>query len=1210
MRRFLVVFSLFFLFLLGSSFRAVPQIQAWDGPIIGTHLIQGDPGAQSKVIDKLQADGAGSGYPVVVMVDPDAAPTYAGLLEKISSAGFSPIFRINVKTGTQASAMATVASVVGKYPTAPVTVGNEIENPNEWASQDYSHYGALFDALAAALPATQPLGISTFNTSNANVDVATLIPRVLATISLKNRITAVFSNSYDLDCKYGPPERCTAAGTGAWVLSKINPSVGGKLIASKNLYITEFGTLRCKDYDCLQQFYEDHKNVDAAMVVGFSRAPGETDGTNWIHTAPTLCKYYKLGTLETIYPTKCGGGKNLYIYKGIDDQPDTAAKTAMATRYMMTCANNLKLAGKVGLTPEPNTPYRGANCPDDGSCVVTAVGTAYINHEATTIPLFRLEGALAPRSIKGRRADDLEGFLGAAGNELQKGADKLTQLTEPLTSGVKQKSLDVEAQCKQTINFLQTIKQLCIDEPAIAKPINPSPFATPTPKPGINKPGRCALDIAVPLYKTDTDKRQLYYSDVLAIADQVKSNRGASSICDLRLPGDPLQTDDTLAHAFDLLHRVETITPKAFKPAYIVRYVTNPKLDPTAESSLNRYSAWFPPAPSTPEQPSYKNRIIVTKIFVPANIATTGEEDGPSFASTMIQSLRPFVANDTINTINTKRTTVEYPVITSAMAGDDITLGANDLTPQNGSSIICPECSDTNSLETILAKRINADISFKKSITDVDQYYKNLFGDDPNLDCTQSDTVGETATSKKQSVNPQGNPDPVQEISIAGKALLRAKEDNGKENLEIRTYLLLPEEYRNIRDYEEQFISTLFRYNAAAKPDFIVKPNSEKKEVAYKFLQMGDTKPKANAGLTVHISSPTEKQKVGENLADVDPITGIQGKTDVNVEGSIVGADSIDSFNINPLLPGGKLARGLWEIVCHILPGYNPKKSYAKYEGFEKFLSKGTSACFTDKTEIPPTPGLCTPQPATLACANFRPGQEAHSLATFTPAGSDTETACSQTNNPGGSGQKASITTGIVGLAIQVGKATCVPAEMLIGTLAKESKGLATDTTSMSGDPKEMVIRNGCDYTSGDPSKMTVDCGAYQYTQGQLFDQIKDSTYGKDITVCLAAIGLASPSLDYKNVTPWQFDTRTVGVSMCVAAVNIWRGTQFTAHRDCTPTINTLESLPAQEVRNGVLVFHGYPNDNDKAWVNYLSFIDQYKFLVRKVRDEIRSCIK
>jgi len=133
-------------------------------------------------------------------------------------------------------------------------------------------------------------------------------------------------------------------------------------------------------------------------------------------------------------------------------------------------------------------------------------------------------------------------------------------------------------------------------------------------------------------------------------------------------------------------------------------------------------------------------------------------------------------------------------------------------------------------------------------------------------------------------------------------------------------------------------------------------------------------------------------------------------------------------------------------------------------------------------------------------------------------------------------------------------------------------------------------VRNGCG------SNPNLACGPYSYTQGELNDQINDKTYSKQILPCLAAIGLSG-----------QTDTRMVGVSMCVAAVNMWRGTNYSAERACDGTAKLLSDLTDQEIRNGVLVYHGDILNTDRAWVNYLSFIDQYKFFVNQVRQSSSS---
>src|SRR5260221_58611 len=67
------------------------------GDNVGTNIGEGDPTAQSNILDMIHSKGAGAGYPVTVTVyaDNSTLNQIASVAQKIRSYGFYPIVRID-----------------------------------------------------------------------------------------------------------------------------------------------------------------------------------------------------------------------------------------------------------------------------------------------------------------------------------------------------------------------------------------------------------------------------------------------------------------------------------------------------------------------------------------------------------------------------------------------------------------------------------------------------------------------------------------------------------------------------------------------------------------------------------------------------------------------------------------------------------------------------------------------------------------------------------------------------------------------------------------------------------------------------------------------------------------------------------------------------------------------------------------------------------
>lgn len=977
---------------------------------IGTHLIQGSYPAQADVLNNLKSKNLPSGYPVVVMLDAENLSGYEAVLNALTDS-FSPIIRVNVRATTPPGTMIGVANAIATFNNKlstppPVELGNEINNQTaEWQSSNYANYGQMFNTLANALGGRNPLGISAMDTSNSDYDAAAILPQILATLD-KSKITAIFANVYELgSCAY-EQARCSVS-SGQWIKDKL-ASLG---VNASGFYITEFGKLNCADYDCIQTFYEQHDSIVADRVVGFALRPGQTGNAAFLHTVPVLCEYWHPVSFAVENPSKCGLQliNGIYVFPGIDDQPTPTEKRALASRYMLTCAPQIVIGGGVlneqyvadphggtgqpsvsefELTPEnpngfqsvhhPNPPF----CPGNDYCVIPSVaGLLRIDHSKTTIPLYRLEGAQVPNPNNSiRRMSDFEGFFGAkytGDNRTGAGTSNEDMLKKPLANGVSIKLTEQQAQCKQTLAFLQSVRKLCQEDQTYTRPkINgllnrsgnpPVPASTPAPS-----NSRCPLDLDIP------DSTYPTYMSLLSAIEL----QGAGNFCE--------QTNFT-SELSKAMSKVETAMPKGFKPAYIVRTINLPQQDPTSSQAtdLQHLKTWFSPGNTDDSlENKRKERVQITKVLVPANFAQDKNEQAnyklPPYEGTFLQTMRNlFTYEDQkqIQEIKEKHM-------------NDIAARSQDVTsyvvrnPRDEVYIYCPECASTpTELESIIAARINSELEKIKSRS-------NEGGD--LLDCNTEDLGGERAQTIKHSINPPGNPDPPKRTETQLVAHLHSKANDTNDDPQVRsymsvhTYLLLPEEYRNVYQYEQTFLDRFLSYkeepqSKLAGPGketrngitYVTTKNKAPAE-AYKYLQMSGTTS------FFHSEAKDAAHKIGDKLS-LNPVTGVVSREPVYLQG-ILAFDKQHNGGVlpvpDPLVPGGKLARGLWEIMCKISQPHDSRQQVREdYPGFEEFLKNGRKSCYSGSPGSAPQTPTTSPPPTAMCIETFVSPERAQTYA-------------------------------------------------------------------------------------------------------------------------------------------------------------------------------------------------------------------------------------
>lgn len=644
----------------------------------------------------------------------------------------------------------------------------------------------------------------------------------------------------------------------------------------------------------------------------------------------------------------CNRKSQSYIYPGIDStfyKSGADSALTMASRYMLTCANTYTLDSAILNESDIDKPSfddgagngyvsLGLNCPSGGTnpdsrCLIPKVsGVVKLDNTNATIPLYRLEKPTLGATNLARRSEDLEGFLGAKYTVPE---DAKSPSGALLANGPTQKLLGKMQTCQNTLAFLQSIKTLCENEPSPPPILNdPEKYgATVPPTTASKNKKKCALDESV------AGTPYTYTSLLSAWGNNSCSNPNPN-------------LDPKILEAFD---KIETVTPKAFRPAYLITYTNLPSYDAERDSGSGlsptslfaKYTTWFAPDTKFGKETDKtvamaRNRIRISKVYVPANLSVdpqdaSSQEMNSTFTSSLLQTLKSIIPHAEQTQIKTRREAEIAGVLTGSQV--DNLLNFANLNSANPPStnvhIGCPECNDTM-LESVFVRRINAE---------------NMRGDEnrflnqeDNLTCTANDLEGEVGETIKRSLNPGGVPDPVLPVEINTTATLHAKAQKPQSTIKIRTYLLLPEEYRNIYDYESALVDTFSPLTeqivfSAKKP--LVEAVDTKQQFGYKYLQLGESE--------VTLTAPeTRGSSVGYKYST--DATGVRSNTDVSLKGVITGEKP--KFNGNAQLPGGKLARGLWEIMCSVTRPFKSGQNTVPYAGFEQFLKKGMSACYDD----------------------------------------------------------------------------------------------------------------------------------------------------------------------------------------------------------------------------------------------------------------------
>ncbi|HEX6977134.1 MAG TPA: hypothetical protein VF185_02115 [Patescibacteria group bacterium] len=220
---------------------------------------------------------------------------------------------------------------------------------------------------------------------------------------------------------------------------------------------------------------------------------------------------------------------------------------------------------------------------------------------------------------------------------------------------------------------------------------------------------------------------------------------------------------------------------------------------------------------------------------------------------------------------------------------------------------------------------------------------------------------------------------------------------------------------------------------------------------------------------------------------------------------------------------------------------------------------------------------------------------------------------CSPTNPTNKSTfRDTEISDGVIGLALQVSRYTCTPAELLIGVLSQETRGRTVTSFNpltqepITGDPNQKVVRterclNG---DLNDPNG----CGPYSWHPFVTYTNMAGQ-WQKQAADCINHFGVSSP-----------LDQRIIAQAMCYTSAHFWGSIRLkdSSLPDCTGENQkpyTLDQVDPAGVRLATLQFCGEAENGvftprcQSYADTYNTMIEGYKASVGIVRDQMKACL-
>lgn len=427
----------FFLAFFNASLSSVVHAQQ-GGPLVGTHLGEGDIPFQIEIIKMLKEKGAEDGFPITAQINMDANESEIQNLGRAAQdANFFTIVRINEPCAgfVNPNLISVVKNAFG--PNSVIEFGNEVNNHNEcpeWANYK-SNLASLRSLLDSGL--VGPSVLDFYNTQDLASDFLDFVPQYYNT-------QYTFANGYG--CMGISTEECNPTDT-----NSDSPTLSYQLAyqplqaQGKPFYITEFslGPTANKDLAKVKTFIETHAEKTGALKITplvFNVCNSQGQWLLYLHGEFYTNKGSKVN------PESCSDDKAPFYLEPfkslLTEEPNSADVFAelKSKHYRPVCVASWEFSPEVKVDDIEKALLEGQSRTVDGSLdIKDNVPTPYLR-------LAENVGGFA----------SLENYLGTTQQDL-----KGDQVSDSIVGGPVYKMHTGAQRCEQQVQLLEKIREKC-----------------------------------------------------------------------------------------------------------------------------------------------------------------------------------------------------------------------------------------------------------------------------------------------------------------------------------------------------------------------------------------------------------------------------------------------------------------------------------------------------------------------------------------------------------------------------------------------------------------------------------------------------------------------------------------------------------------------------------------------------------------------------
>lgn len=578
---------LFFAFAFFSASHSSVAHAQQGGPLVGTHLGEGDIPFQIEIIKMLKEKGAEDGFPITAMVNMDAKPDEIQRLGRAAQeANFFTIVRINSPCSgvVNPAIMQVIKDAFG--PNSVIEFGNEVNNHNEcpeWANYR-SNLALLEGQLKSGL--VGPSVLDFYNSVDLASDFLDFLNKQSQDMYYANS-QYTFANGYGCMEPGATTETCDPVATTTYDIAYAPLKAKGK-----PYYLTEFslGPTSNKDLNKVKTFIETHAEKTGAIKITplvFNVCNSQGVWLIYLHGE----FYTNKGT--KVNPDSCTSDKAPFYLEPfkslLTEEPNSTDvfNELKSKHYRPVCVASWEFSPEVKADDIEKALLEGQSRTVDGSLdIKDNVPTPYLR-------LAENVGGFA----------SLENYLGTTQQDLR-GED----VSDSIVGGPVYKMHTGAQRCEQQVQLLEKIREKCNQ---------------------LQDPSECALDEQLP--DSNYTPTQL-----------LNEIQGSGVSCE-RLES-TLETDLT-AHEQEIrtaLRQTELIMNKFYKLGFII-FIIEQETEASSGGLISALSKAFNFLEA--KAPASKQQMIVVSTKLPSTLTEEIEAETTSYKDSLHQTasmLTPF----------------------------------------------------------------------------------------------------------------------------------------------------------------------------------------------------------------------------------------------------------------------------------------------------------------------------------------------------------------------------------------------------------------------------------------------------------------------------------------------------------------------------------------------------------------------------------------